>query len=236
MSCAGAAVCQEFEVVSVKPNKSMSGSSHSNSDDGRYTGINLSLADLLGESYGVRDYQIEGPDWIRSEKFDIAAKFPDALPHDPDKYNAALRTMMQKMLADRFELAVHREQKPFTVYGLVVAKNGIKFKQVSDAGSHNSKSNKLQFTGTCISMDTFAAFLARRVELPVIDMTGLKGFYDLKLDITPLPPPQPGEPVDAPGALMSIAIQEQLGLKLETRKAPIEVIVVDHAEKVPSEN
>jgi uncharacterized protein (TIGR03435 family) len=236
MAASAAAFGQEFEVVSVKPNRSLSDSSHSNSDDGRYTGTNLSLANLIAEAYGIRDYQLEGPDWIRSEKFDIAAQFPDALPQDPVQYNAALGAMMQKMLADRFKLTIHRQQKPFTVYGLAVAKNGIKFKEVPDTGSHSSKSNKLQFTGTCISMEGFAGFLARRVELPVIDMTGLKGFYDLKLAITPLPPVQPGEPPDSPGAIMSIALQEQLGLKLETRKAPIEVIVVDHAEKVPTDN
>jgi uncharacterized protein (TIGR03435 family) len=232
---AWAAFGQEFEVVSVKPNKSMSGSSHSNSNGGRFTGINLSLANLLGEAYGVRDYQLEGPDWIRSEKFDISAKFPEDFPKERERYDAALSVMMQKMLADRFKVSLHREQKPFTVYGLEVAKNGIRFKEVPDSGNHNSSSNNGHYTGTCISMDTFASFLARRAELPVVDRTGLKGFFDLKLDITP-PAPQPGEPPDPPGATISIALQEQLGLKLETRKAPIEVIVVDHAERSPSEN
>jgi uncharacterized protein (TIGR03435 family) len=235
LACAAPVLGQEFEVVSIKPNRSLSGSSHSSSNQGRYTGINLSLANLIVEAYDIHDYQLEGPDWIRSEKYDIAAKFPEDFPKDKKLYGAAFAAMMRKMLADRFQLAIHREQKSFTVYGLVAAKGGAKFKEVPDSGSHNSGSHNGQYTGTCISMETLAGFLARRAELPVLDMTGLKGFYDVTLDVTP-PTPQPGDPPDSPGSVISAALQDQLGLKLETRKAPIGVIVVDHAQKAPTDN
>jgi uncharacterized protein (TIGR03435 family) len=235
LACAAPVLGQEFEVVSIKPNKSMSGGSSSRSDRGMLTASNLSLQNLIMRAYGVKDYQVEGPDWLSAEHFDVAAKFPGELPKDPEKSSAAYQAMLRKMLADRFGLVVHREQKSFTVYGLVMAKGGIKFKEVPDSGSHSSNNDNGHYNGTCISMDTFAGFLARRAELPVLDMTGLKGFYDVKLDITP-PTPQPGDPPDSPGSVISVAIQDQLGLKLETRKTPIEVIVVDHAEKAPTDN
>jgi uncharacterized protein (TIGR03435 family) len=223
---------QEFEVVSVKPSKSASNSSHMNSDQGRLTATNTSLRNLIVLAYGVKDYQVEGPDWLQLERFDIAAKFPEALTGNREKYDAWLQAMMRHMLAERFKLAVHRDSKLFPVYGLAVGKSGIKFKAVPDCDSHNQNSDNTHYTGKCVSMDSFAAFLARRVDLPVLDMTSLKGFYDLTLDWVPEPK---GD--DLPqGPTLRVAVEEQLGLKLETRKAPIEILVVDHAEKSPTEN
>ncbi len=237
---ASVALGQEFEAVSVKPNKSGSNGSHSHSDRGMLAATNLSLRSMVLTAYRMKDYQLEGPDWLDSERFDLAAKFPDALPQDPEKYDAALGSMMQRMLAERFKLVAHRDQKTFSVYALVVGKKGVKFKEVPDGGSHNSNSNNNHYTGTSVSMNTFAEFLARRMELPVLDMTGLKGFYDLTLDWAPEPrggaaaadsPSDPGLPVGLP-----LALEMQLGLKAETRKAPIEILVVDHVERVPTEN
>ena len=74
-------------------------------------------------AYGMKDYQVQGPDWLRLERFDIAAKFPEALPRDREKYNAGLHAMMQNMLVDRFKLAVHRDTKTFSVYGLIIGKS-----------------------------------------------------------------------------------------------------------------
>jgi uncharacterized protein (TIGR03435 family) len=237
------ALGQEFEVVSVKPNKSLDNSSHTHSDQGRLTTENVSLRNLIVMAYGMKDFQVEGPDWLSSERFDIAAKFPEALSKDKEKYSAELHAMMQQMLLDRFRLAVHRDRKTFAVYGLMVGKSGIKFKEVPDGGSHNSNSNNNHYTGTCVSMATFADFLSRRVDLPVLDMTGLTGFYDLTLDWVP-EPRQSGESkgaaplvADSPsGPTLLDAVQGLLGLKLETRKAPIEILIVDHAERVPTEN
>lgn len=235
---------QKFEVVSVKPNKSLSNGSSTNTNQGRLTATNVTLRSLIVMAYGVKDYQVEGPDWLTSERFDITGKFPQALPRDREKYNAGLHAMMQDMLTDRFRLAVHRETKVFSVYELILGKSGIKFKEVPDTDSHNQSSNNNHYKGTCVSMNAFAEFLSRRADLPVLDMTGLKGFYDLTLDWS-LEPRQAGvassnAPVPATDIASKPAIyealQEQLGLKLETRKAPIQVLVVDHAERVPTEN
>jgi uncharacterized protein (TIGR03435 family) len=226
------ALAQEFEVVSVKPNKSGSNGSSTRSDQGRMTATNISLKNLIVRAYNLKDYQVEGPDWLTSERYDMVAKFPEALPKDREKYNAALGAMMQKMLVERFKLVVRHEQKVFPVFGLIVGKNGIKFKEVPDADSHNSNSNNTHYVGTCVSMSTFAEFLSRRMERPVFDMTGLKGFYDLKLDWTENT--AAGEPQQFPE--LAIAVQEQLGLRLESRKEPIEIVIVEHIERVPTEN
>jgi uncharacterized protein (TIGR03435 family) len=242
-ACAWVALGQEFEVVSVKPNKSASTSSHSNSDRGRLTASNQSLRGMIMQAYGMRDYQVEGPEWLRSERFDVAAKFPEALPADREKYAAALQNMMRRMLEERFKLQVHRDEKIFPVYGLVVAKKGIRFKEVPDTGSHNSNSDNTHYEGRCISMAVFATFLSREVGQPVLDMTGLQGLYDLNLDWVR----EPRTTVDIksevpvaqdalPGTNIPTAIQDQLGLRLEGRKAPIEILIVDHIERVPTEN
>ena len=231
---------QQFEVVSVKPNKTGSGNSSTNSDQGRLTATNVSLRSLIVMAYGLKDYQVEGPDWLREEGFDIAAKFPEALPAKSDEYNQALHAMLRQMLAERFKLEVHRDTKTFPVYGLVVAKGGAKLKEVPDSGHHNQNSNNNHYTATSVSMNAFAEFLARREEIPVLDMTELKGVYDLTLDFAMEARPSAGKPEAVAEASekppLEVAIAEQLGLKLEPRKAPIEILIVDHAEKVPTEN
>ncbi len=229
------ALGQEFEVVSVKPNKSLSGNPDSDTDQGRLTATNESLRSLIRMAYGVKDYQLEGPDWLRSERYDIAAKFPEALPKG-EKGNEELRAMMRNMLLDRFKLAVHREQRNYSVYGLVVGKGGVKFKESPGCESHHQRSGDKHYEGTCVSMDSFAEFLANRkslpAEMPVLDMTGLKGFYNLTLDWIP----EQAAADNPSGPTLLNAIQEQLGLKVDTRKAPIEILVVDHAEKIPTAN
>ncbi len=231
-------------MVSVKPNKSISHSTGFTTDGGRLTATNVSLKGLIVRGYGVQDYQVEGPDWLSSERFDIAATFPEALHKEGQTYDAALHVMMQKMLADRFKLIVQREQRIRPVYGLIVVKSGIKFKAApeSDCASHSGNSNGTHFVGTCVSMEAFAEFLARRrrdlpVDLPVLDMTGVQGFYNLSLDWVPDFKPSSADQVDSSAAVtLLVALEEQLGLRLETRRAPIEILIVEHIEKVPSEN
>jgi uncharacterized protein (TIGR03435 family) len=210
---------------------------------------NASLRRLIVSAYGVQDYQVEGPEWLGSERFDVSATIPEALPKG-EKYDAALQVMMQKMLSGRFKLVVHREQKTRPVYGLMTGKSGVKFKEApaSDCDSHSRNNSGTHFVGTCVSMDGFAQFLARRrrdlpLDLPVLDMTGLQGFYNLKLDWVPESKGSserkddvPGVGASASGVTLLVALEEQLGLKLETRKAPIDILVVDDAQKAPSEN
>jgi uncharacterized protein (TIGR03435 family) len=236
---AGAASAQEFEVVSIKLNRTGDNSSHTSSDQGRLTATNNSLRNFILMAYGIPDYRLDGPQWMATQRFDLAAKFPEELPKDREKYQAALHSMLQKMLADRFHMAVHWEQRTMAVYGLVVDKKGIKFKEVADTGSHSNSDNN-HYEGRSISMANFATVLSRRMDLPVLDMTGLKAFYDLKLDWVPEPRRSPdGTPSDsdsAAGPRLPEALQDQLGLKLEHRKAPIDVLVIDRVDKEASEN
>jgi uncharacterized protein (TIGR03435 family) len=231
---ASACLGQEFEVVSIKPNKSGSGDFGSNGDQGRFTTNNMSLKTLIMMAYGVRNYQVEGPEWLGSERFDIAAKLPGELPKDPEKSKAAFQTMMQKMLSERFKLTVHHDTKSFAVYGLFVGKNGIKFKEVPNTGSQ-SKSKNNHYSGGSVSMAGFAGFLSGRMDLPVVDMTGLKGAYDLTLDWVPESRQGDGSTTPA-GPILRDALQDQLGLRLEHRKTPIDILIVDHAERIPTEN
>lgn len=218
-----AAFGQEFSAVSIKPNHSNSGDSDSNTDQGMLNAHNVTLRSLMVAAFRVPDYQIEGPDWLAGEHYDIVAKFSEPLPSGRDAAAAAYATMMQKMLVERFKLTTHREQKSFPVYGLVVTKGGIKFKQVP-AGPSRSDNNNNHYEGRAVTMPRLAQFLSRRSDLPVLDMTGLKGAYDLMIDWNP------------EQQRLTDALEDQLGLKLENRKAPLEVVVVDHAERVPLDN
>jgi len=240
LAASSLASAQEFEVVSIKPNHSGSNGSQSHTDSGRLTAINWTLTRMIQRAYDLPEYRVDGPEWIRTERFDVSAKFPEALPKDPQQSIQVFHAMMQKMLADRFHVVLHREQRTMAVYALVVGKKGIKFRQVPDTDSHSSNSENRQYEGKGIPIATFATFLSQRMDLPVLDFTGLQGFYDLKLQWTaesraPLNPKP--EAADNPvGLTIEDAVEEQLGLRLEHRKAPVEVLVVDRADKIPVEN
>jgi uncharacterized protein (TIGR03435 family) len=188
---------------------------------------------MIMMAYRVRDYQISGPDWLGSERFDVAAKPPAGATEDQ------FPLMLQSMLAERFKLALHRDTKVFPVYGLVVGKGGVKFKEVENVENHRTNSSRGYFIGEQCSMPTLAAYLARQMGRPVIDMTELKGVFNLTLNFTPenmVPAAEDGKLDKESYPPLLTALQEQLGLKLEPKKAPIEILVIDHIEKVPTEN
>jgi uncharacterized protein (TIGR03435 family) len=226
---------QSFEVVSVKPSGDGSTGSDIDSNNNIFKARNVTLQRLIAMANGVEDYRIEGPGWLGSERFDIDAKFPADAPRVGPKADAAFEAMMQNMLTDRFGLVVHSSQKTLAVYGLVVAKSGLKISEVKE-GSSDSSSHNNQYSGTSITMSRFAQFLSRRADLPVVDMTGLKGFYTFALDWTPEPDAAlaPGEN-PAWEALREV-MEAKLGLRCENRKAPIGIVVVDHADKAPTAN
>jgi uncharacterized protein (TIGR03435 family) len=221
-----------FEVASVKPNTSGSGSSHTSGTTGQLTITNRSLKELIEMAYSVQDFQIAGPEWLGSAKFDIVAKIPAGAQKDRRP------AMMQTLLAERFQLAVHRESKEMSAYALVVGKSGPKMQQVKPGGTSmndNGNNNSRKITGEGVSMAVLAETLARIVEHPVVDRTGLQGVYSLKLQYTPDNAKSDG-PDGAPGPSIYNALQEQLGLKLQTQKLPVEIVVVDRVERVPTEN
>jgi uncharacterized protein (TIGR03435 family) len=221
-----------FEVASVKPNTSGSGSSRTSGTTGQLTITNRSLKELIAMAYSVQDFQLAGPEWLGSVKFDIVAKIPAGARRDQNP------AMMQALLAERFHLAVHRESKEMPAYALVVGKSGPKLQQVEPGGTNmnnNGNNNSRQITAERVSMAALAETLARIVEHPVVDRTALQGVYKLKLEYAPDNAKSDG-PDGAAGPSIYTALQEQLGLKLQTQKLPVEIVVVDRVERVPTEN
>jgi uncharacterized protein (TIGR03435 family) len=192
----------------------------------------LTLLDLVGTAYHRDGYQISGAQgWIASQRYDLLANAPGDVTPTEDN----LRLMLQALLANRFQLKVHMETKERPVYALVVAKNGGKLKEsTADQYSQTAGgSRNAHMTFAKATMQQLASNLYYSVGRPVFDKTGLRGFYDFTLDWIP---DYGGTPAaDANGVDIFTALQEQLGLKLEPQKAPIEMLVIDHAEK-PSEN
>jgi uncharacterized protein (TIGR03435 family) len=206
---------QKFEAASVKPNTSGSGHSTTDVDGNTLQMTNRTLRQIIMWAYDLSADQISGPPWLETEHFDIVAKTASGSPKP---------VMMQALLADRFKLAAHTETKEFQVYALVVAQNGPKMKKAAP-GDDDMNSSSGHATAHSVTMDHLAAFLSRpRMGLgrPVVDKTGLAGVFDFTLSWTP--------------EAIFTAIEEQLGLKLEPQKAPIEILIVDHAEKIPTEN
>ena len=222
-----------FEVASVKTNTSGSGSSSSNGSKGQTVFTNLTLRQFVTRAYNIKDFQLTGPDWMGNIRFDITAKYPG------ETTNEQRAVMLQTLLAERFNLAVHRESKEMPAYVLVLAKNGPK-REEGKPGGVSTSSNRGRFEDKGVSMAGLADQLARQLERPVADKTGLTGVYNLRLEWTPDDQPAgkgdgaAGEP--ALGPSIFTALQEQLGLKLQTQKMPVEIIVVDHVDRTPIEN
>jgi uncharacterized protein (TIGR03435 family) len=293
---AGAALGQTpaFEVASVKPaapldrSQMLSGQMHVGMkvDAARVDIGSMSLAELIRVAYRVKAYQVSGPDWMASERFDVLAKLPEGAS------SAQVPEMLQALLAERFKLTVHRESKEHAVYALVVGKNGPKLKEsapdadapaaTNDANPQVRISGRGENTQVTISggqigtahmsmgpngtmhleapkmnMAAFADTLSRFFDRPVVNLTELQGTYQLELDLSMedlrnaartmglMGPGMGGgrggaqSPADAasdPAGLSIFAAVQQLGLRLEPRKVPIDFVVVDHLEKAPTEN
>jgi uncharacterized protein (TIGR03435 family) len=197
---------------------------------------NMRLADTIRWAYNVQPYQVVAPSWTNDVRFDISAKAASAAPE------SELRLMLQSLLADRFKLALHQEIRELPVLLLTVNKNGHKLQQTTTEGTPSFKTGKMNLTGAGASISQLTEFLSREVRTPVVDRTGLTGKYNFFLDIGSFVTdeirrnmPRDGPPLEAPG-IISQAMQEQLGLKLNSSKAPITVLVIDQVEKVPTEN
>lgn len=219
-----------YEVASIKPNNSASGSSSSHETQGQIVMTNQSLKRLIERAYDVKPFQVTGPDWLEAVHFDITAKYP------PDAKRDDRLLMLRTLLEDRFRLAVHHESKDMPGYALVVAKNGFKLKPVEPGrASSNSEGNGLvrTLTGTKLSMAQLADFMARTLAEIVVDKTGIDGVYDFRLRWTT--DDQNTDATDAAPSLFT-ALQETLGLRLQSQKVPAEIVVVDHVERTPTEN
>jgi uncharacterized protein (TIGR03435 family) len=276
----------EFEVASVKPAAPQTGGrifvgrqgGPGTPDPGRVTFTNTALKQLITLAYDLKPYQVTGPDWLDTERFDILAKVPQGATKEQ------VNVMIQNLLVDRFRLSFHKVTKEFPLYELVVGKNGHKLKAsvedpsaVSDGPGAGlgrggpppigkdgfptlppgrrgmlmmSKGGPLRIAANVQSMTDLANMLSNQIGTPVVDKTGLAGTYDFALEFVQdrvgaggiggalvAPGEVPGVgPSTFDGPTIFGAVQDQLGLKLEQKKGPLQVMVIDRAERVPSEN
>ena len=206
--------------------------------DGNFKTINVSLNALMQFAFGIPESRIVGdPGGLRSQMFDIEAKADSAvdaqlskLPSDQGKL--VKQQMVQALLADRFKLMVHRETRELPIYALVVAKSGSKL-QASKSNGLMISSGSRYLNAQGVTVAVIAQELAKNVGRVVVDETGIEGRFDVDLKWTPDDGAVNGD-ADAPPSIFT-AVQEQMGLKLEAQKGPVEVLVIDHLEE-PSEN
>jgi uncharacterized protein (TIGR03435 family) len=255
---AGASAVFEYDVASIKLNTSGGASvGVHNSPDG-YSATNVNVQTLMQWAFGVQSYQmIAAPEWFASERYDIEAKMDAAVADAFQKLNAddrrtARQHMLQALVLDRLKMTIHRETKELPIYSLVIGKGGQKLQETKPSAPgvpvpRGGVSVRTSRTGN--GPITLTVLHCTNTELPgvfvphvgrtVIDKTGLTSVYDFTLQF------MPDDAAVAPGAGSSVpdptvpsiftAIQEQLGLKLESGKGPVEVIVIDHVER-PSGN
>ncbi len=204
---------------------------------------NTTLSECIQFAYGIMsDSQILGPDWIKSRdvRFDIVGKAPNGTSQDQ------LRLMMQSLLAERLKLALHTEKRELPFLALVIAKNGPKLAPAQPGGAVPAQTPG-RLNHPQMPMPILATALSRFERQTVIDMTGLTGAFSVDLKWTPdalrsrvlqdgAAPPVSSQAADVDGPSLPTALEEQLGLRLESRRGPLDVIVVDHAEKVPAAN
>lgn len=222
-----------FDVASVKPSAVGVDSSTSDLQPGRFRGTNRTVEWMMRIAYGVQAAQISGgPSWIRSDGFDIAAQTDAPEASTMEGMQVRLGPLLRQLLEDRFQLKVHRETRSAPVYSLVPAKGGAKVRASAggEVSMHNSAADgKMVLQGAGLSMAGLAGFLAKQLGRPVTDNTGLTGTYDVRLEWAP--------ELGADSTVGSIfsAVQEQLGLKLETAKGSVDAIVVESVAR-PSAN
>lgn len=224
-----------FDVASIRENLAdHNGRSHIiNSDhDGRFTTVNVPLGPTLQFAFGIPESQIDGiPSSLSSKKFDIEARSDPSvdaqlksLPSDQAK--AAKRRMIQALLAERFKLVAHTETRQLPIFNLVISKNGTTLQPSKKSHTYNVRRNRFSDEGAPIAV--LAEQLAEVLGRPVFDKTGLTAQYDINLTWTP---DNAANPNSDSGPDIFTAIQEQLGLKLEAAKGPVETLVVEHIEE-----
>jgi uncharacterized protein (TIGR03435 family) len=225
---AGPAIAQRaavFETASIKPAAENGHTETRRYPGGRFTATSITLKALIQRAWDVKDFQIAaGPRWMHSELFDVVAKAPPTA----NASGPGLNQMIQSMLRERFLLEIHREIKDMPIYSLLVAKSGPKLTPTTAAMQTWSRRNG-SLVGTKVPMDMLAGdLLESQLRRVVVDHTGIPGEFDIKLKWTP-------ENAEEAGVSLFTAIQEQLGLRLESTHGPVEMLVVDRAER-PSEN
>jgi len=244
----------EFEVASVRPSNPTQGFINSTTpslsiDGDRFLRfVQITLRDLIMLAYGVGAPQIQGPSFLNgtpdypADRFDVIAKVPSGTTRDQ------VPLMLRALLADRFHLTLHRENKTMQIFALEVGKNGIKMKESprgdgapGEARCARSFAEREGATLAAVCTRMTSVDIAQQVQAlapayfrdgPIIDLSGLKGIYDFKLEWITLGEANAG----SPGPSMIDAVQNQLGLKLDKRKQAVEVLVIDNLDRTPTEN
>ena len=265
----------EFEVASVKPFTIAASGNDSVTLGARIDGaqarlVGLTMRDLLAMAYRVKIYQLNGPEWIPTERYDINGKIPAGV--SPDK----LPEMTQALLSERFGLKVHREKKEMPVYALLLGKPPLRLKDsvidpnatppaaITSTGTGSAQGVSVnlgnggsftfaggKFAATKVTAAQIAGALERFTDRPIMDLTELKGTYDFEFHLSPEEsqtimiraavaagvqlPPQALRLLDGAGDPLQNGA-EQLGLKIESRKLPVEIIVIDQIQKTPTDN
>jgi uncharacterized protein (TIGR03435 family) len=232
-----------FEVASIKLNPVPARTPiHFGPDSVHLTSVDLRIVLML--AYGVRDFQIVGPDWLRdstgANRFNIEAKASHVVPEDQ------LHLMLRSLLSDRFHLVLHHEQREMAVIALRADSSGVKLKPSIGGVPPDTQwegFGGVSYTGAGFvnaPMDAVAAAVHHctgNTLPPVVDQTGLTGRYDFALRGLPPPPPDSFTPTDDEKLVAcNTIVQQDLGLYLANRKAPIDILVVDHADKTPAAN
>lgn len=225
----------EFDAASIKPSAAQGNRASMRSDGGRLTYTNVTLRDCLMSAYGVKDYQVSGPEWMRTDRYDIVATAPAAVDED------ALKLMLQKLLNARFQMTVHREKRDLPVYAMVVSKSGAKLHDAAAPGRPNMRMNGggVSFTSVTITdlIDLMTRAHLAELDRPVVDNTGLKGQYDISVNLFASQDDLMAAMAKGDfGSSIFTLIQEQLGLKLEPQKMLLDMVIVDKAERTPTAN
>ncbi len=235
-----------FDVASLKPSEGLEPGGGIRPEPGgqTYKATNCPIKTMIQVAYRVKaDQIVGGPAWLDTDRFDMEARAEK--PSSADE----LHVMLINMLMDRLQLKFHHEKKDMPMYALMVDKGGPKLTphEAANAGEPwidqaQEKFLHMKLKATSAPMDYFAFRLSQLLDLPVVDLTNLHGGYDFNLEYTrDLPPGFPeggkinGEEPDTSGPTIFAAVKQQLGLQLKPQKGPVEVIVIDHAEK-PSGN
>jgi len=239
------AAAPEFAVASLKPSQNIVGRDARGrfvTGPDRLSARNVSLKDLIVEAYHVQPYQVSGgPRWLDSDEFDVDAKADGSVSKEE------LRRMLQTLVTGRFQLSLHRETRDTRMYALIVDKQGpriqpAKEEENSSGGSANAGPShfhgdlqqlanliSIQLTIPPLSDDPTRPSVASGAPIPVVDQTGLQGIYDIHVEIRP----------EAGGDMFTLwqrVLEDQLGLKLESRRGPAEFLVIDRAQRMPAAN
>jgi uncharacterized protein (TIGR03435 family) len=251
----------EFEAASVKPSPpgapygGMRGGPGTSSP-GQINYVATTVHAVMARAYGVQRFQVVGPPWLDEGRFDFTAKVP------PNTTPQQLQFMLQKLLADRFKLAFHRENRTAVVYDMTIAKGGPKMTAMPATGAPaaqrestpppvsglflNSDGDKIELVGQRATMRQLVIWVTDRTDRPIVDKTGLTDTYNFVMPWLPAWIQQTERSADQElgvgsdgltvGDTIYTALEKYLGLRLVARREPVEMLIIDHLERVPAEN